>query len=106
MTSNQRAFLQNRVESLHTMLTRKSRWIKQRGAAKEGLARMDAALQVSPPSGMEIGYVPIAFYEGPSKPNGCEAPPSPSPPTPTPPTPTPSPPPTPSPSPSPSRCSF
>jgi len=100
MTDRQKSFLQTRVETLHKMLTRESRWLKARGAATEGLANIDAALQVNPPAGMEFGYVPIAFYEGPSKTQGCQAPPPvpPSPPTPPAPTPTPTPKPTPSPS--------
>merc|ERR1712048_1493996 len=91
--------MQSRVENLHRALGRESRWIKARGAAVEGLATVDRSLIVAPPSGMEYGYVPVAFYEGPSKPKGCHepAPVPPSPPTPpappAPPTPTPPPPP-------------
>lgn len=52
---------------------------------------------------MQVGYVPIAFYEGMSKPAGCEVlPPSPSPS----PSPSPAPPPSPSPSPSGGFCCY
>lgn len=86
-----------------------SRWIKPRGALSEGLAAIDEALIVTPPLGMEHGYVPVAFYEGNSRPADCQVPPpSPGPaPMPTPaPTPAPTPVPTPAPTPAPSLTLF
>lgn len=72
LTSEQKAFVQSRVEKLHAMMGRSpSRWIKARGAAAEGLASVDSALLVTPPTGMEHGYVPVALYEGLQKPDGC-----------------------------------
>eukprot|EP00662_Eupelagonemidae_sp_cell21_P012785 gene12785-59813_t len=47
----QRAWMQARVESLHKMAGRTSRWIKARGAAAEGLAAVDPASLVTPPAG-------------------------------------------------------
>jgi len=99
LSASEKTFMQNRIENLHRALGRESRWIKARGAAAEGLATVDRSLIVAPPSGMEYGYVPVAFYEGPSKPSGCHdpLPVPPSPPTPpyppTPPSPVPPPPP-------------
>ena len=47
-------------------------WIKPRGAAREGLAAIDEAAVVTPPSGMEAGYVPIAVLRRAGQPPGCE----------------------------------
>jgi hypothetical protein len=89
-----RDFVQGRVESLHKMLVRQEEsvgavggsWIKRRGATAQGIARIDDAAVVTPPQGMEIGYVPIALFEGLEKPAGCQVvrPPAPVPPTPAP----------------------
>jgi hypothetical protein len=66
-------FIQKRVETLHKMIqTPMAGWIKPRGAAKEGLAATDIASIVTPPTGMEAGFVPIALYEGLQKPAGCD----------------------------------
>ena len=84
----ERDFLQNRVALLHKMLGEKEgndRWIKRRGAAAQGIARIDDAAIVVPPKGMEHGYVPIALYEGLEKPEGCQVEPTPAP-SPVPPT--------------------
>merc|ERR1712232_99136 len=75
---------------------RTSRWMTAKQAVEEGLAIVDKAALVTPPAGMEFGYVPIAMYEGFQKPAGCVAPPpspapTPSPPRYTPPIPTPAP---------------
>merc|ERR1712072_1668617 len=83
LSQKEKDYMQGRVETLHKMAGRTSRWIKNRGASAEGLATTDRAAMVSPPAGMEYGYVPIVLYEGFQKPQGCQAPPpSPSPPTP------------------------
>ena len=72
LTAAQREFMQGRVEKLHRMIGRgKSEWIKPRGATKEGIATVDPALLVTPPAGMEYGYVPVAMYEGVEKPPHC-----------------------------------
>ena len=72
LTATQREFMQARVETLHRMIGRgKSEWIKPRGATKEGIATVDPALLVTPPAGMEYGYVPVAVYEGVEKPPSC-----------------------------------
>ena len=68
------AYLQKRVELLHTMLAKgghaAGKWIKERGAVEQ-LATADKAQLVTPPRGMEVGYVPIVIYEGTAKPQGC-----------------------------------
>jgi len=72
LTPAQKQFMQARVEKLHRMIGRgKSEWMKPRGATKEGIAEVDPALLVTPPPGMEYGYVPVAVYEGVEKPAGC-----------------------------------
>ena len=73
LSATQTKFMQARVEKLHRMIGRgKSQWIKPRGASKEGIAEVDPALLVTPPTGMEFGYVPVAVYEGIQKPEGCD----------------------------------
>jgi len=98
LTATQRDFLQARVTKLHKMTTRTSRWMNAGKAADEGLAVLDKAVIVTPPTGMEYGYVPIAVYEGYNRPDSCTVPSShPSPPAPPRPTPPPSPTPAPTP---------
>jgi hypothetical protein len=67
-------YLQARVEKLHDMLAKggaaAGEWIKQRGAVEQ-LATVDGAQLVTPPKGLERGYVPIAVYEGSTQPAGC-----------------------------------
>jgi len=74
LSDSQRAFMQKRVETMHKMVKRESRWIKSRGAAAVGLAAIDSALFVTPPKGMEYGFVPVVLYEGLSKPKHCNEP--------------------------------
>lgn len=81
LSDAQRTFVQKRVETMHKMVKRESRWIKSRGASAVGLAVVDSALLVTPPSGMEFGYVPVVLYEGLDKPKECNEP-APTPPTP------------------------
>ena len=73
LSRSESAYLQKRVERLHTMLAEggsaAGQWIKERGA-KEQLATVDKAQLVVPPKGMEIGYVPVVIYEGTAKPSG------------------------------------
>ena len=74
LSTAESAYLQKRVETLHTMLAKggpsASKWIKERGAAEQ-LATVDGAQLVTPPKGMEVGYVPVVLYEGTAKPEGC-----------------------------------
>eukprot|EP00966_Prymnesium_polylepis_P060955 1413491-Prymnesium_polylepis.1 len=82
----QRAFVQSRVETLHRRTGRVSRWLKPRVASSVGLAAIERALILTPPAGLEAGYVPIALFEGLDQPAaGCtvlDAPPwSPEPPS-------------------------
>lgn len=90
LTEEQKDYMQKRIETLHRNTGVKAGWLKARQAAKEGLASIDAAAIVTPPAGMEVGYVPIVLYEGVDKPQGCDEEP---PPAPLPPPPPPSPPP-------------
>ena len=68
--------MQARVERLHRLLNdggdAASRWIKERGAAAEGLAHIEPALVLTPPAGLEIGHVPVPIYEGVAQPTDCD----------------------------------
>eukprot|EP01065_Artemidia_motanka_P031351 TRINITY_DN3767_c0_g1_i1.p1 TRINITY_DN3767_c0_g1~~TRINITY_DN3767_c0_g1_i1.p1 ORF type:complete len:769 (+),score=237.69 TRINITY_DN3767_c0_g1_i1:78-2384(+) len=104
LSPEERSFMQKRVETLHRMTSQTSRWMKAGQAVDQGLSIIDEAAIVTPPEGMEYGYVPIVFYEAFAKPDGCATPPAPQPTPPSPPRPTPAPPPaTPAPPP-PSTC--
>ena len=74
LSPSEAEYLQGRVEKLHAMLnnggTAAGKWIKERGPP-EKLATTDTAQLVSPPKGMEVGYIPVAMYEGVAKPAGC-----------------------------------
>jgi hypothetical protein len=72
LSDAERAFLQQRVEALHGMIGRVSRWLKP-GEVPPGseLAHVDPVALVSAPEGLERGYVPIAVWESPKKPPGC-----------------------------------
>lgn len=72
LSAQEKAYLQNRIETLHRMTGRVSRWIKSRNAARD-LAVVDPVQLITPPKGLEIGYVPIAVYEGLEKPTGCDS---------------------------------
>jgi len=78
LTPDQKDFMQKRIEQLHQMMadSKGKRWIPAGKAVDEGLAVVDAAALVTPPKGLEIGYVPIPVFEGFSKPDGCSDPPS------------------------------
>jgi len=79
LSSTERAFMQERVETLHKMMpTSRSKWINGRKAADEGLAALDTGAMVSPPKGLEHGHVPIVLYQGYDKPADCHDGPSPS----------------------------
>merc|ERR1712183_112245 len=76
----EQSFIQHRVKTLHGMVKRISRWLKP-GNFSLGtkLALVDPVALVEPPKGLEKGYVPIALYEGPTKPAACGSSPSPTP---------------------------
>ena len=98
LTSTEKNFIQARVEKLHRMLAVNApmnRWMKTPPGLKPGLAAIDPSLIVSPPAGLEIGYVPITLYEGLPQPSEACVPAPPAPPSPPLPPPPPSPPPSP-----------
>lgn len=74
LTTAEKSFMQQRVETLHGMVGRVSRWLKP-GAVPKGseLAHVDPVALVTPPEGLERGYVPIAVWESNKKPPGCTA---------------------------------
>ena len=57
LTDGERESLQKRVEMLHRKWTRDREYLPPPTVGK--LADLDPALIVTPPKGMEIGYVPI-----------------------------------------------
>ena len=72
LTDKEKTFMQARVETLHGMLGRISRWLKPgKVPAGSNLAHVDPVALVDAPKGLEKGYVPIALFEGPTKPTGC-----------------------------------
>jgi hypothetical protein len=58
LTSDEREALQKRVELLHRNWTKDREYLPPPQVGK--LAQLDPALLVTPPKGLEIGYVPIA----------------------------------------------
>jgi hypothetical protein len=68
-----KVYMQQRVETLHGMIGRISRWLKP-GEVPTGseLAHIDPVALVTPPEGLERGYVPIGMWESPHKPPGCK----------------------------------
>ena len=72
LSETEKAFLQRRVETLHGMVGRVSRWLKP-GQVPPGseLAHVDPAALVTPPKGLERGYVPIVMWEGGTRPEAC-----------------------------------
>jgi len=71
LNAREKEFLQSRVVKLHELLTGKDRWIKAGAAADSGIAQIDGAQLVTPPTHLAHGYVPIVVYEGVDKPSGC-----------------------------------
>ena len=79
LDSNEKAYLQGRIEKLHRQLNADggaSAWIKSRGAEAEGLAALEGSQLVTPPPGLEVGYVPVPLYEGIEKHQDCVDPPT------------------------------
>lgn len=62
MTLDEREALQKRVELLHKNWTKDREYLPPPTAGK--LADLDPAVLVTPPKGMEIGYVPIVTRQG------------------------------------------
>lgn len=73
LTETEKAFMQQRAESLHKNMapTPVSKWINGRNVEAEGLARMEVAAIATPPSGLEAGYVPIVLFQGFARPSEC-----------------------------------
>ena len=64
---------QARITALHLLLEPQAplnQWMK-RPPGLPGLAGVDPNLVVTPPAGLEAGYVPVALYEGLVQPGGC-----------------------------------
>jgi hypothetical protein len=62
MTKAEREEMQRRVELLHRNWTKDREYLPKPLIGK--LAEIDPALLVTPPKGMEIGYVPIVTQQG------------------------------------------
>jgi hypothetical protein len=62
LTADERENLQKRVEMLHKKWTRDREYLPPPTVGK--LADLDPAVLVTPPKGLEIGYVPIATRQG------------------------------------------
>jgi len=71
LSSVQKEFMQARVENLHKTLSGNDRWIKKGPLEDSDLAIVDGGQLVTPPPGLEHGYVPVVIYEGVDKPAGC-----------------------------------
>lgn len=66
LTDAERESLQARVEKLHRVWTKDREYLAP--PAKGTLAALDPALIVTPPPGLEAGYVPIVTRQGPATP--------------------------------------
>jgi hypothetical protein len=65
LTAAERETLQKRVEMLHKNWTKDREYLPPPTVGK--LADLDPALLVTPPKGLEIGYVPIVTHQGAKK---------------------------------------
>jgi len=65
MTDPEREELQRRVELLHRHWTRDREYLAPPDSGQ--LAELDPALIVTPPAGLEVGYVPIVTRQEPAK---------------------------------------
>jgi hypothetical protein len=65
LTDKERERLQKRVEKLHRNWKKDRDYLPPPAFGK--LANIDPALIVTPPSGLEIGYVPIVTRQGPKE---------------------------------------
>jgi hypothetical protein len=62
MTAAEREAVQKRVEMLHRTWTKEREYLPPPTTGK--LADLDPAVLVTPPKGLEIGYVPIVTRQG------------------------------------------
>ena len=62
LTADERENLQKRVEMLHKKWTKDREYLPPPTVGK--LADLDPAVIVTPPKGLEIGYVPIVTRQG------------------------------------------
>ncbi|MCD6338453.1 MAG: hypothetical protein J7M29_03610, partial [Verrucomicrobia bacterium] len=65
LTREERERLQARVEKIHRLWKKDRDYLPPPTSGK--LASIDPALIVTPPPGLEVGYVPIATRQGPAK---------------------------------------
>jgi hypothetical protein len=65
LTADERESLQKRVEMIHKTWTKEREYLPPPGIGK--LAELDPAVLVTPPKGMEAGYVPIVTRQGVNK---------------------------------------
>jgi len=65
LTDREREALQARVEKLHRAWTRDRNYLAPPASGK--LADLDPALIVTPPPGLEVGYVPIVTRQAPNR---------------------------------------
>ncbi len=65
LTAEERESLQKRVEMLHKNWTKDREYLAPPTVGK--LADLDPSVLVTPPKGMEIGYVPIVTRQGPKE---------------------------------------
>jgi len=65
LTDDEREEMQKRVEKLHRHWSKDREYLAPPKIGK--LAAIDPALIVTPPSGLEVGYVPIVTRQGAAK---------------------------------------
>jgi len=70
-----KCYMQARIERLHEMQAKEQspRWFDAPGALPIGKVKIDQGFIVTPPPGLEIGYVPVSIYTKlRHKPDDCE----------------------------------
>ena len=75
LSPERKAFMQARVERLHTAMAKNAPlndWLKRPSSdTLPPLVKVDSASLVTPPCGLEVGYVPIVVYQGMSPHTDC-----------------------------------
>ena len=75
LSDEEKEVLQARIERLHKELNNninKNQWLKPPKEGTPNLVKVDPShLIESFPAGMEVGHVPIAVYQGMTKPPNC-----------------------------------
>ena len=75
MSNEEKEMLQARIERLHNELNKNlnmNQWLKPPKEGTPDLVKVDPAHLIETfPAGMEVGYVPIAVYQGMTKPPNC-----------------------------------